>query len=86
MRNVALSLRQGTKVWDLGVEDAGTVVDDGLGRITWQVSVPPGVRPGRALLVAGEAELLVTVAKARVDRPARRKLVKRASGSRSSGR
>ena len=86
MRNVGLSLRQGTKVWDLGVEDAGTVVDDGLGRITWQVSVPPGVRPGRALLVAGRAELLVTVAKARVDRPARRKLVKRASSRRTSGR
>jgi hypothetical protein len=87
MRNVALSLRQGTKVWDLGIEDAGSVVDDGLGRITWQVWVPRGVRPGRAMLVAGRAELLVTVAKARaVDRPARRKLVKRASSRRTSGR
>ena len=87
MRKVALSLRQGTKVWDLGVEDAGSVVDDGLGRITWQVSIPTGVRPGRALLVAGEAELQVTVAKARnVDRPTRRKLVRRASSRRMSGR
>ena len=87
MRKVPLSLHQGTRVWDLGVEDAGSVVDDGLGQITWQVSIPPGVRPGRARLVAGAAELQVTVAKARVvDRPARRKLVKRASSRRTPGR
>jgi hypothetical protein len=87
MRNVALSLRQGTEVWDLGVESAGRVTDDGLGRISWQVSIPIGVRRGRALLVAGEAELQVTVAKGRnVDRPARRKLVRPAGRRRTSGR
>ena len=59
MREVALVLRQGTKDWVLGVEDADTGAH--LGQVTWRVRIPAGVEPGRAVLVAGGSELTVTV-------------------------
>ena len=69
MRNVGLVLRQGARDWDLGVQDAGSVEEHTLGRITWRVRVPKGVEAGRAILVAGSAELPVSVEAAGV-RPA----------------
>ena len=85
MRNVGLSLRQGARDWTSASRTPAASRSDTLGRITWQVSVPQGVRPGRALLVAGSAELPVTVAKA-ASTAGRRKLVRRASSRRTPGR
>jgi hypothetical protein len=68
MRNVGLVLRQGARDWDLGVQDAGSAEEHALGRIAWRVRVPEGVRPGRAILVAGSAELPVSLEPARVRR------------------
>ena len=45
--DVRLLLRQGGRTWELGEADAA----DG-GRISWDVTVPDDVPPGRAVLVA----------------------------------
>lgn len=52
MRDVQLRLRQGGRTWQLGSEDAGTTDDNRLGQISWRVTVPHGVQPGPATLVA----------------------------------
>ncbi len=57
MKHVALFLRQGHRRWSLGTEDAATTD----GRITWRVTIPDGVRPGRATLLAGVAKQKITV-------------------------
>jgi hypothetical protein len=88
MKDVTLLLRQGTREWTLGVEDAGAMSDETFGRITWRVSVPDDVHPGMALLVADSAELPIHVLKAKA-RPADRKartILRRASSRRTSGR
>lgn len=65
--DVLLELRQGSRVWELDAEDASTTPGS-VGRVEWDVTVPEGVRPGEARLVAtaprlGEpAVLRVTVA------------------------
>jgi len=87
MEHVTLLLRQGSKEWSLGVENAGWLPDETFGTITWRVSIPEDVRPGRAVLVADSAELEVRVTKALLaDRPTRRKVVRRASSRRTPGR
>ena len=53
--DVALRLRQGGRTWLLGSVDADSAEDGRAGRVTWQVYLPPGVRPGPARLVADHA-------------------------------
>jgi len=53
--DVALRLRQGGRTWLLGSVDADSAEDGRAGRVTWQVDLPPGVRPGPARLVADHA-------------------------------
>ena len=57
MKDVTLVLRQGSREWELGTQDAGAAADGKLGHITWNVSIPADVRPGRAVLVADYARL-----------------------------
>jgi hypothetical protein len=61
LEDVALTIRQRGQSWDLGAEDAGTADDDRLGKVSWQVSLPAGVEPGRATLVADGARLRIAV-------------------------
>ncbi len=49
--DVLLELRQGSRVWELDAEDASTTPGS-VGRVEWDVTVPEGVRPGEARLVA----------------------------------
>ncbi len=65
IKNVELSLRQGTQRWDFSTEDAGVAADSKLGQINWDLQVPPQAKPGRATLVAGDARLAVTVQSAK---------------------
>ncbi len=67
LTGVVLELRQAGRVWQLGAVDAGagtgSAAEGELGRTTWEVVVPPNVRPGRATLVAEPGERLrVTIA------------------------
>lgn len=50
--DVLLEIRQGSRSWELGDEDAGSAEDDRLGQVTWEVTLPTGLRPGTAMLVA----------------------------------
>lgn len=58
-RGVALLLRQGDREWRLGTTDAGQGGD--AGDVSWSVSLPPGLRAGRATLVADTASLDIRV-------------------------
>jgi hypothetical protein len=61
MRDVTLTLEQGQRQWDLGTQDARGEPEEQRGEITWQVTIPEDVGPGRATLTAGDAteEILV---------------------------
>jgi len=62
MEDVELVLVQGGQEWVLGVEDADTAEEGRLGQLSWQVALPPDVRPGRARLIADGARLRVRIA------------------------
>ena len=51
LADVRLVLRQGGRTWELGEADAGSG-----GRISWEVTLPRDVPPGRAVLVADPGE------------------------------
>lgn len=51
MKDITLRLRQGGREWDLGVVDAGSAENNQLGQVTWTVTVPDDVKPGKARLV-----------------------------------
>ena len=59
--DVALIVRQGTRHWDLGSEDAGIAATNELGQITWEVMLPRQLRLGPAVFIADSARLEVTV-------------------------
>ncbi len=61
MQDVTLVIRQGSRDWELASEDAGTAADNKLGHISWDVTMPAGLEPGRAVLVADSAQLPVVV-------------------------
>lgn len=58
MQDIELRIRQQGRVWALGSTDAGTVEHNRLGHASWKVTLPAGVRPGRATLAADGAEPL----------------------------
>jgi hypothetical protein len=58
MNDVTLTLRQGSQSWRLGTKNAGTAEQNRLGQISWVVRLPADVAPGRALLVAPQADPL----------------------------
>jgi hypothetical protein len=58
MTEVTLTVQQGSRSWWLGTENAGTAEENRLGQITWTVRLPADVAPGRALLVAPQADPL----------------------------
>ena len=47
---------QGERTWDLGVADARAARTGRLGQVTWKFVVPRAAKPGRARLVAGDAQ------------------------------
>lgn len=57
-KDVTLTLEQDGRSWMLGTEDAGTSAQDRLGHITWTVRLPTEVEPGRARLIAPNADPL----------------------------
>jgi hypothetical protein len=57
-KDVTLTLEQGGRSWMLGTEDAGTLAQDRLGHVTWTVRLPTEVEPGRARLIAPDADPL----------------------------
>lgn len=69
-RDVALVLRQRGHEWVLGTEDADAASGDRFGEVTWVVTLPADLRPGRARLsVTSGAALSLPVT---VRRPATR--------------
>ncbi|MCD4534720.1 hypothetical protein LRP67_11560 [Nocardioides sp. cx-169] len=52
--DVTLTLRQGPRAWTLGTADASEA-----GEVAWEVTVPAGVTPGRAVLVPDVGSPLV---------------------------
>jgi hypothetical protein len=56
MNGVALRFRQRGHEWIVGSADAGTAEHNQLGHVTWIVKVPGGLKPGRAFLVADDAQ------------------------------
>lgn len=62
MKNVVLSIHQGSREWRLGSADAGTAENNQLGHVTWTVTMPTGLEAGRATLTAdGSGPLMVDV-------------------------
>jgi hypothetical protein len=59
-RDIALTLTQGSRVWQLGAADAGTGGTH-RGQVTWTVRVPGDARQGPAVLEADEARLRVRI-------------------------
>lgn len=87
MERVPLTLRQGSKEWTLGVEDAGTLPDETFGTVAWHVRIPGDARPGRAVLSADSAVLRIHLTEGRLnDGTGRRTVVRRASSRRTPGR
>lgn len=56
--DISLTITQGDRRWELGTEDAGTADDNQLGQVTWTVTIPADLEPGRALLQADPSEPL----------------------------
>ncbi|MGH3424490.1 MAG: hypothetical protein ACRDO8_07170 [Nocardioidaceae bacterium] len=61
LHDVALTLRQHGRTWRLGRADAGSATEGRLGHVLWKVHVPRELRPGRAVLRAKGARLVVTI-------------------------
>lgn len=57
--DVVLRLRQDGHTWVLGSADADRAEDGLAGRVSWQVDLPAGVRPGPARLLADHAHPVV---------------------------
>lgn len=56
--DVLLRITQGDRRWDLGRADAGSADDNQLGQISWTITVPGDLKPGRALLEADASDSL----------------------------
>ena len=58
-KDVELTLRQGERTWRLGTADASGSEDNYA--VRWDTELPAEVRPGRATLIAGTADLAIEV-------------------------
>ena len=58
-RGVELRLTQGDRTWELGTADAAS--SEQYYRVRWEVVLPADLRPGRATLTAGTADLVIEV-------------------------
>lgn len=54
LSDVELVARQDGRTWQLGTADAGTAEIGRTGQVTWRVTLPSGLGPGRAVLLAGD--------------------------------
>lgn len=61
LSDVTLVIRQDGREFKLGTEDAGLAEDNEMGQISWEATLPSGVRPGPAVLSAGTAKHRVTI-------------------------
>jgi len=59
--DVTLVIRQDGREFKLGTENAGVAADNELGQISWEAILPPGVRPGPAVLNAETTKLRVLI-------------------------
>jgi hypothetical protein len=57
MTDITLSIRQSGHVWTLATAAAATEA----GRVSWSVTIPRRLQPGRAILVADQAQRLRVV-------------------------
>ena len=58
-KGVELTLRQGEQTWRLGTADASGSDDNYA--VRWDIELPADLRPGRATLIAGTADLAIEV-------------------------
>lgn len=56
--DIGLRITQGDRQWELGREDAGTADDNQLGHVSWTITIPDDLRPGRARLEADASDSL----------------------------
>jgi len=56
MEDIMLTIRQGQRKWQLGSEDAGNADDNKLGHVSWEVTIPRALKPGRATLATESSE------------------------------
>ncbi|KAA1428771.1 hypothetical protein [Nocardioides antri] len=56
--DIGLRVTQGARRWELGREDAGTADNNQLGHVSWTVTIPDDLNPGRATLEADNSDPL----------------------------
>lgn len=54
--DILLRITQGDRQWELGREDAGSADEDQLGHVSWTITIPDGLKRGRARLVADASD------------------------------
>lgn len=58
MTDVRLRIQQGSRTWELGEADALSADEGEVGHVAWTITLPTGLEPGRARLLADNAEPL----------------------------